>query len=339
MKNYKTILAITAMAILATAVAFVSCKKETENTLNPKNNNTQLTSNINNIEDMNAYLKDFKQKMLESKSDEILSLDDAAWHLSSLANYDFGYANVEFTDILFDTLYFNVLVTDGGVRLSDLAVSYAAISTAIDSYYQSLELENRHFRYISAKIMEDGTIAMGLLLTYGISRDYHNWYPNDTLFYNQYFDENIQYHAISNGMLAIEYMLNSIDSYPLGQEESRAYLTYARDEMPLFVDYIDLNGSPNFLDSRIWCTQAYLNEILPFDEMTYYVSSYHALGRSFLHIINNTSEEDIACWDLDWDVYPHDPDAINQMNYQQTYYHVLTITIGRWTIAPAPNPY
>lgn len=341
MKNNKISLAICMMVVaIIASIAVVSCKKETQNNLMNNKNESLQAFNPLEIEDMNAYLKDFKQKMQSAVKgdDEALSLEDAAWHLSSLANYDFGNANVTYTDVLMDTMYFQISITEEEITLSDLAATYEEISSAIDTYFNSLTLNNKHFRYIGASITEVGIVAIGLVLTYGDSGKYYNWYPVDTLYYDQYFDSTTVYHACSNGMTALEYMLNSVDSQPLGQVAGRIYLVFDRYEQPLFVDYIDPYGSPNFVNSRIWCTRGYFDEILPIEEMRYYASSYHALGKSFLNYSNESTNEGIACWDLNWDVYSDNPLLNGAPIAQQTYYHILTITIGQYVMASDPDP-
>ena len=67
-----------ALMIVAATVAFVSCKKETENALNQQGNNTKRTIDIRQIEDINVYLKEFRQKMTDSKGNEAMNLEDAA---------------------------------------------------------------------------------------------------------------------------------------------------------------------------------------------------------------------------------------------------------------------
>ena len=126
------------------SVTVVSCKKENFASLQKQDKPTKEYFNPQEIEDMNAYLKDFKQKMIESKADESLGIDEAAWHLSSLFNYDFANANVECDDVRFDTIYNTVTVTDGSIQLSDLAQVYEKVGTDIDKFYHSLMLENKH---------------------------------------------------------------------------------------------------------------------------------------------------------------------------------------------------
>ena len=128
--------AIYAMAAMAMALAMGSCKKENQNAkFNNTNGSAVSHFDPSHISDMNAYLGEFKQKMKQSqyaKDGETLPLEEAAWHLSSVANYDFANANVEFTDLRYDTLYYqvNVLTERWPCRTSmPYMLTWQAIST------------------------------------------------------------------------------------------------------------------------------------------------------------------------------------------------------------------
>ena len=63
MKNNYLFIA-TLLVVATVSVAVVSCKKETASALTDNKNESVQTFNPREIEDMNAYLKDFKQKMM-----------------------------------------------------------------------------------------------------------------------------------------------------------------------------------------------------------------------------------------------------------------------------------
>ena len=101
MKKRNLTLAILAMVVATlVSVAIVSCKKE-DTAVPTGQRAAKAAFTPPQVDDMNAYLKAFKQKMQSAAKgdDEALSLDEAAWHLSSVANYDFGHVNVEFDDV------------------------------------------------------------------------------------------------------------------------------------------------------------------------------------------------------------------------------------------------
>ena len=60
MKKSTFILVIIALEILVVAMTVVSCKKDNENVMNSKTE-TSRAFNPRQIEDMNAYLQDFKK--------------------------------------------------------------------------------------------------------------------------------------------------------------------------------------------------------------------------------------------------------------------------------------
>lgn len=89
MKKSNAIFAILAMVIVTIAVTIVSCKKE--DTVAPTGQSAAKAAfTPPQVDDMNAYLKDFKQKMQSAAKgdDEALSLDEAAWHLSSVVFWE-----------------------------------------------------------------------------------------------------------------------------------------------------------------------------------------------------------------------------------------------------------
>lgn len=327
---------VMAMATIA-SVAVVSCKKETASALSDNKNESVQTFNPREIEDMNAYLKDFKQKMNSTAKgeDESLSLEDAAWHLSSLANYDFGHANVEYNDVRFDTLYAHVNVTDGKILLSDLASAYEEIHMGIDKFYHSLTLDNKHFRFINAIISENGEVAIPLLTTFSHgSKDImdHIWYfPGDvwdlcdTCYY--YLPED-SYPVQTTGTSELQRVLNLIVSHPIGFN-GRVYYTPTFTKSFNYPDYIDPYGSPCYNNSRVFASMNSTNyDIILW--ICYLFDSYLGLGHQY-------------CPDgeyiLSWEVVYNRTTAHGQHSME---YHELKVTYGEkheFLIEPGQNDY
>lgn len=307
----------TLLVVAAASVAVVSCKKEANDTLLNNTSSQVKTFAPPQVDDMNAYLKGFKQKMqnVTREGNETLSLEEAAWHLSSVANYDFANANVDFTDLFYDTLCYQLNTTNGYVALSDLNAVYESMANDIDTFYQSLDIQEKHFHFIGVTISDFGEVTVVLIVSY--DNPYHLWYPSDTTYCDLYFNVNTQYPAFGFGMTELKRILNLIDSRPIEYSHGRTYLVFSREIKPLFMDYIDPYGAPNFKNSRIYCTKGYYNVNLTLDEMCYYLSSYHALGYEL--ILDN---EAIANWDIQEKIYSNDP------RVQNTYYHELAITYG-----------
>jgi len=115
--------AILAM-IFAAAVMATSCQKEKEK----EENTEKAVSHFNpanlQIDDMNAYLEGFKEKMenAEAKGEnETMGIEEAAWHLSSVANHDFAQIIASHDTLCHDTLYFHVDVDVGKVSVADIS--------------------------------------------------------------------------------------------------------------------------------------------------------------------------------------------------------------------------
>ena len=289
------------LALAATITVFlVSCKKENNNLTPKENNHERAVFEFPKVEDMNAYLKDYKQKITETRGDETVSLAEAEWHLSSLANYDFGYANVEYGDFRFDTLYTCVNVTGGEVRLSDLGAAYTELSASIASYFDALDLENKHIRFVDVSVSDDGMVRSILGIT---DLWNHPWYFNSIIyalpFCDSIFNSESQYLANGFGKTELQRVLNLLEGHlyatgEVGPHDSRTYLLYVDQHEFNWNDWIDPYGSLNYCDSRLFATLNLSNPDLNDDYGTicYLLDSYLGLGCDYSVVIdddNNTS--------------------------------------------------
>lgn len=150
MKKFNSIIAIIALAIVATAVAVVSCKKEMQE--QAMNNEKQGGLCYDN---MDEYLMSFKKKLLSAqKGEETISLEQAQRDLGNLLNFDFGDANYP-TDVYHvDTIHSKLTLTQGNVDLSILAVTYKEAVNSILETYQSITLPEKSISSISCSINE-----------------------------------------------------------------------------------------------------------------------------------------------------------------------------------------
>ena len=339
MKVINKFLAIILLAVVATLVAVVSCKKETPSALQNSGAQQEKAFVVPEVDDMNAYLKDFKQRMQSSTrgDDETLSLEEAAWHLSSVANYDFGHVNVKFDDIRFDTLHAQVSVTNGSILLSDLGVAYKSISKDIDSFFQNLDLREKHFRFIDINISEEGNVAIGLATTF--LKDARGWYD-----YHWYFDQGVYdewaNHDVSDsvcgifsedsvytwdglGKTELQRLLTLTESHPIiGPPSSHNYFVPTRTITFTFINNIDPYGSPSHCNSRLFGTLDNPYYVIPKIDMCYYIDSYLGLGYQYL-VDNpnpNYADECPAVWSVICD------NAVFLYDHSSTYFHNLTVT-------------
>lgn len=315
------------LVVATVSVAVVSCKKETQRaTLNPTE--TLQAFNPLEIEDMNAYLKDFKQKMQSATKgdDEALSLEDAAWHLSSLANFEFANANVEWDDIRFDTLYSQVNITNGTILLRDLAEAYQSVSLSIDKLNHSLTLDNKHFRFINTTVSENGIISISLITTYNIEAknlEDHCWYYDDIWMAQdsclKYIDYEPTYPASTIGMEKLQKALNLVESHQTVNvfTPNRVYYTFTFDTTFYYRNVIDPFGSPNYMNSRLFANDTYLNLNIG-DRLCYLFDSALELGYS-----NCPSNQNVVSWTLDYFQEEPFPEF-----YEQFWKEHYTLTVG-----------
>lgn len=326
MKNNKFLITICAMVVaIIISITVVSCKKETQgNMMNNKNESVQ-TFNPREIEDMNAYLKGFKQKMQSATKgdDETLSLEEAAWHLSSLANYEFANANVECDDVRFDTLYAHVNITNGTVLLSDLAEAYQTVSSSIEKFYNGLALDNKHFRFINAIISENGEIVIPLLTTFSrSSKDLVNnlWYFDDVFtlwdICDSIFPDTIVYSPQSTGKDALVYQLSQVCSHSyilIGEVISvPVYYTLASTKSFNYYDYIDEYGSPFYNYRLFYHNRPFVDDLWLYN-LCYLYDSYLGLGFD-----NCPTGQEILSWEI---MYRQNPP-------QTIEYHTLKVNYG-----------
>ena len=191
------------LAVLVMSVAFVSCKKDTENVAIQTDYNTQQSFDYRQIEDKITYFKEFRQKMTESKTEEAYNLDDAAWHLACLANIDFCRVNVEYNDVQFDTVEMMVNVTDGAVLLSDLATAYEQMCNEIQQFKKGFTHNNQNLYFINMYISAEGNAKIALMTSFNATSKYywdHTWYFDDEwdaiCSFSQYFSWDPPIHGI-----------------------------------------------------------------------------------------------------------------------------------------------
>lgn len=287
MKRLLFIIATMAIAILAATA--VSCKKDKQDepTNNERSNFGTSTFTPPQVDDMNAYLKAFKEKMQSSKEDVTMGLDEAAWHLSCLANHDFCNINVYFNNYRFDTLYSQIELTDEQVCLQKLGEVYDNISRSIEAFERSLYLEGKHFRFIDAKITPTGQVIVPILTTFITQARYlydtlwyfnipeYNTYYIDSLWL-EYYESNTIYPPNGWGRTELERVINMIeDCHPTSHQW---YFTLTAETFFYFRDYIDPYGSNFIANSRLYAAEASLGSDIGVYDMIYLTDSYLGLG-------------------------------------------------------------
>ncbi|MBQ6772368.1 MAG: hypothetical protein IJP44_15500 [Bacteroidales bacterium] len=331
------------LMVVAITVAVVSCKKENHDAF--LNNNAQPAKAFTppQVDDMNAYLKEFKQRMQTATrgEDEMLSLEEAAWHLSSVANYDFANANVEFTDLRYDTLRYHIDVANGEVSLTDLNALYSNVAYDIDEFYHSLNLDGKHFRFIGADISESGEVTISLITTY-VTRD-HWWYFQDSweagVMCDSLFSDNITYVWNGNGLRTLQQALNLLEGKLYAMPEcppQRVFYVYSMDVEFNYNEYIDQYGSDFIGNSRIyaWPADTHATPTISASNMCYCLDSYLGLPFEYVGTHHNLANQRPVNWKLSWDQI----EFVDQ--YKWDYFiHIVTVKLGRYVVTGNTNEY
>lgn len=339
MKKSNAIFAILAMAIVAIAVAIVSCKKDDTVALSGQST-AKAAFAPPQVDDMNAYLKAFKQKMQSAaKGDDVaLSIEEAAWHLSNVANYEYSNANVEFTDLRYDTLYFDVVLTEGKVLMQDLNTVYSNIASDINRLYQDLDLQNKHIRFIKASISEEGVVSTQVITSYTLLS--HTWFL-DGFYYDTicdyYFSDDSVYIWNTLGAEELERITNLMEGHDyvmsINDLSGRVYFVYTMTHEFDFRYNLDPYGSPFNNNSRIYAVQAGSNATpsLSKDEMCYCLDSYLGLPHEFISGNINYNNQSPVLWKVEGfsDLFAY--------QHFYTYYHKVTVDFAQ-RITSGDNP-
>ncbi len=184
MRKFKIVVKILALAVVIFNI--IACNKEKVETKTYGEMET-----VSKEDDMNTYLKQFKEKMQSAtKSNEALSMEEARWHLEAVLNYTYGDAGRQVSDIQCDTFYYT-LHTDGEeVTLAQLNEAFNALSFEVEKAYSKCDLPDKSILAIQTSFeseSKDGDIVIrSVLSTRGFdlltwpprfdSTDY--WYPN-----------------------------------------------------------------------------------------------------------------------------------------------------------------
>lgn len=249
---------ILAAILLVAVTSFVSCQKEETSAVSNLNKSHKSFYQPPKVDDMNAYLRDFKLKMQTRGNDDTMDIEEAAWHLSSVANYDFGDVVGDFSKFHYDTLYYNINIENDKVAVSDLNTLYTGAFNDINLCFQNLDLDNKHIRFIDAEITENGSVIMSILVSYDWID--HQWYFPDPItldsVYSLYFDDNTAYTVTGTFPTTLKYALNDLTSHHPNLLPSQSiYYIRVREQTFLYTNYTDPYDSPFYGDSRIYARQ------------------------------------------------------------------------------------
>lgn len=293
----KKIFFFTAVILATMTLTIVSCQKDNTPT-NQSSGTIKQAFQPPQVDDLLSYLRDFKQTIQSRGNDETMTLDEAAWHLSSLANYDYGDVRSEFSDFHYDTLYSQIVVNNGTVSLADMNTTYGSIVGMVESFYQNTDLEDAAPRFIDVAIDGNGLVTVALMTSY---RNYpgHTWYftcdmvldsilnslgiPGDTCF--------LTWDGFINEQKRV---LNILSSYSLQHNsgnDGRIIYVGARLDTLEYNQHHDPYGSPFYFNSRVLYYLGTPTELC-YNVFAYTIDSYLDLAQQ--RFLNN--DEVIVQW-------------------------------------------
>lgn len=279
MKRVTKTLVATMIVVATSAAILVGCKKEDVTGIQVNLLGEPKGFDASQIEDMNTYLFDFKHKMQECRSEELLSLAEAQWHLTALANYDFAYANKECNSFQIDTIYGRINLIEGMVAMSELNSFYTQLSESVVAHYHAMTLEDKNYRCIYSEFVNDETDDQLLVLTvlvtsyYEASRLYY--FDNDSLLY-QLFPDSTWYSVGNDAIRLLNQYINEYFPIPSGYGDDRIYYTGIVHKLFVPTDYPASNSPCGY---RMFYHINPVPNYLSAYEMRYYLDSYLGLIR------------------------------------------------------------
>lgn len=345
MKKHYLFLA-TLFVAAAVSVAVVSCKKDDPKTMLVGTNQSTKVFAPPQIEDMNAYLKDFKQKMKDSKGDETMRIDEAAWHLACLGNMDFCNVNVKYDDFLFDTVAMQVDVEDGSMLLNDIYSAYEQMCTQIQQFKNGFDHCDQNLYYINVSIDTDGHTKIATMTSFTYGTKYltdHPWYFSDPLTAEieceEYYSDDSTYYWDRLAASELKRVLNLFDHHENGIAPGGSLVICYTPTRQHTFDYTNTydpysSGYYYINESRVFAkryTDPYPNYVFQLMEMCYCLDSY--LGLGYDYIDDNLYPDEHP---VNWTIYcisEHTP--FSPWYY---YYHQLYVEYGKLIpVNPTPS--
>lgn len=150
MKRFNSIIAIIGLAIVATAVAFVSCKKEKQE------EKTNDALSVSQLSEMDKAMIAFGERLKSPESaNEYMPLEEAINTLSNYENFLLCDASYNAPDMIQETFEVELPVSNGMVRLGDLYQLLGNNKNKILNRYTTLNGAEKKIFCITSKIMEE----------------------------------------------------------------------------------------------------------------------------------------------------------------------------------------
>ena len=265
-------------------IAFQSCKKDefTNPDRTSKVYNTESSSfNPRAIDDMDSYLTNFLKEIKSPTRDaQPMSVEDAQWHLSACLNFQFCNANVNKTQVTYDTLYSSIQINNGKISLDEINNSIQTISNDVRTVYDMSALQNKNILFINPEIIDGSTRGNAMIRTVVAITDnnlFGNYYFNNDSTPLSLFDEDD--YDWREAASILDYCINIFKpEMPTDPNERIYYITL--ESIDLYYNDCYINVEPY---NRLYvCGNCTMNARISKEFMVYYLDSYLGLIRENL---------------------------------------------------------
>lgn len=286
------IVAVAATLLIAAAgvITFEACNKKNE-VINSAPQMVQKKGIVyqNDVPDREAYILEFEKKLQSgTKSDEVLTAENANAFMFDLLNFDFCNINGDGPNKTYETSSYTLNVSNGTVDLTEFANLYSQISTHVYDYYHSLNLDNKNYYCIEPEIAEfdanatTTTVTVKSTLTSGLS--YRSVTYDSTLC--AYFPEGIMYRWDQAADTLTKYFNMSIYHPNLSER------VFFSCKSHVFFDY-------NHYHQLYHCTGGCINPMIDNQKMCDLLNAYLDLAEEFRPHIKNIIEGLVRSWGAD----------------------------------------
>lgn len=339
MKTFFNILTI----FTITTLFLLSCSKNNESNMSPKNDNQAL----NNYEKV-IYNKliSFKQKLNKHyKTTDPMTLDSAEWYIESYYNVADARTEDPYKNVRKDTTYYVLpLNSQGLVEFEDMNTMYNQMLADLDSMEQVIANADVFPVYGMLDLLSNNGSSADFMLTTGFGSNYNgNYEPFDD-------DDDWHWGNMQDRCDGI-HLWESDGGQELKRRLNNPYFAWAGPGSFLnsetinvyYYEYPDVNNQnpePN-VDYMIYYEESSTTNPLPCledDEMTFYLNMAHDIIYTFddqyLPNTNLYGQRPAGKSFMEFDIYTPDGTATNGKHYWE---HQYFITYGIRINLPLPD--
>lgn len=329
------------LIIAFSVIVFQSCKKDEftnpdRTSRTSKVYNTESSSfNPRAIDDMDSYLTNFLKEIKSPTRDaQPMSVEDAQWHLSACLNFQFCNANVEKTQVVYDTIYTTICVDNGYVSLNDINTSLQEISTEVIDMYKSCDLENKNILFI-APIIQDESLRSGSTIrtVVAISNNTEYYYLDEydvIITLDSIIPDDCSYPWDSEAIDVLKYLINYYKPTRSTDPSQRSYYVVTHTIRPSYTDVT--------LSNRIYWNNYSSHLNFNKELIIYYLDSYlgliEELNPSYPENHSDFYEGLVVPYRYSYisiDIAP------NTQRESMVYYHMLSINYGEIYVTQTPQ--